>query len=73
MSLPAPVQQVLQKEADSIEFFKLAANDRIECTLNGHSIPADHIGALERFVGCDFPVQVDAGGVRSLGLLWAHG
>ena len=51
-SLPATVQHVLV-QAGCAEFFRLTANGRVECTLNGHSIPADHTGAIERFVGCD--------------------
>lgn len=76
-SLPEAVRQVLE-QAGSAEFFTLAAKNRVECTLNGHSIPVDHIGALERFVGCDSAVgelvfivlqQVGAVGPHLLGEL----
>ena len=71
-SLPEPVRQVLE-QAGSAEFFTLAANNRVECTLNGHSIPVDHIGALERFVGCGSAVgQLGYVVLQQLGTVGPH-
>jgi hypothetical protein len=54
MSSQAPARELLKK-LDLFEYFTFA-NGRIECILNGHSIPENNLGTLERFVGYDADV-----------------
>ena len=50
MDLPQAVADVLRKAECQDLFTK--EGTRIMCTLNGHCVPFDSIGVLERFIGC---------------------